>query len=281
MRAVVLLSLLLMLAGFGQPATGAEPSTGTSSVDHILLWGRDIDQTTAIMAVKLGFQVRPGRDPGGVANRYVRFADRSFVELLGITRKDAEFDPGMQADQAALKGGPGARTFGLSSSTLDQVRALLEQRGLGPTPIFSASPTDPDGLGPSKPPRWRLFAFEHQPLSSNLFFIDYAVGNTSPSYLADDKLMREHPNSAKELSAVWLLSADTEADRKQFEHMGYAGARPVRIAQVAGTRPPVSVRSWYRAWPVMPTPTTTAGSPRPMWMGVTDSVLPRAASRPS
>ncbi|HEV7778956.1 MAG TPA: VOC family protein [Luteibacter sp.] len=233
MRSVVLLSVLALLLGLGRPVAAAEPSTATSSVDHILLWGRDIDQSTAIMAVKLGFQVRPGRNPGGVANRYIRFADRSFIELLGITRKDPEFDPGMQADQAALKGGPGARTFGLSSTTLDQVRTLLQQRGLAPTPIFSASPTDPDGQGPGKPPRWRLFAFEHQPLSSNLFFIDYATGNTSPTYLADDKVIREHPNGAKELSAVWLLSADTEADRKQFEHMGYAGAKPVRIAQVS------------------------------------------------
>ncbi|HWX67689.1 MAG TPA: VOC family protein [Rhodanobacter sp.] len=233
MRSIVLLSALLIF-GLGQPAAGAtEPSAGTSSLDHILLWGHDIDQVSAVMAVKLGFQVMPGRNPGGVANRYVRMSDRSYLELEGITRPNVDMDPGMQADQAALHGGPGSRTFGLRSSTLDQARTFLQHQGLDPTVIFSASRTDPDGAGPSAPPRWRLFAFNHQPLSSNLFFIDYAAGNVTPTRVADEQAAREHPNTARELSALWLLSSDADADRKQFERMGFTGATPVRIPQIA------------------------------------------------
>lgn len=233
MRFIVLLCALLIL-GLNLPAAGAtEPSVGTSSLDHALLWGRDIDQVTAVMAVKLGFQVRPGRNPGGVANRYVRMSDRSYLELEGITRPNADMDPGMQADQAVLRGGPGSRTFGLRSSALDQARTFLQHQGLDPTAIFSASRTDPDGAGPSAPPRWRLFAFNHQPLSNNLFFIDYAAGNVTPTRVADDQAAREHPNTARELSALWLLSSDADADRRQFERMGFTGATPVRIPQIA------------------------------------------------
>jgi hypothetical protein len=231
-RSVVLWCALLIF-GLGQPAAGATRPPGSNSIDHVLLWGRDIDQVTAIMTVKLGFQVRPGRNPGGVANRYVRMSDGSYLELEGITRPNAEMDPGMQADQAALHGGPGSRTFGLRSTELDAMRAFLQQRSLQPTAVFSASPNDPDGGGPSAPPRWRLFAFDHQPLSSNLFFIDYAAPSNIAVRVADDRAAREHTNTARELSAVWLLSPDADADRKQFERMGFPNAIPVRIAQIA------------------------------------------------
>ena len=233
MRSVFLLSAFMLGLGLGQPAAVAQSRPAASELDHILLWGRDIDQVSAVMAVKLGLQVRPGRNPGGVANRYVRMADGSYLELLGITRPDAAMDPGMQADQASLHGGPGSRTFGLRSARLDAVRALLQQRGLQPTPVFSASPGDPDGDGPSAPPRWRLFAFDRQPLSSNLFFIDYATLRQTAARAEDGRAAREHPDTAREVSAVWLLSADADADRRQFERMGFAGATPVRMAQMA------------------------------------------------
>ncbi len=234
MRSAILLFALIWPLGFGQSAASAtEPSAETSSLDHILLWGRNIDQVTAILAVKLGFQVRPGRNPGGVANRYVRMSDGSYLELESITRPNPDMDPGMRADQAMLRGGVGSRTFGLRSSALDQVRILLQRDGLSPTAIFSASPMDPDGGGPSRPPRWRLFAFERPPLSSNLFFIDYASVDVTPARMADNEIARTHPNSARELSAVWLLSSNADADRKQFQRMGFTGGAPVRIPQIS------------------------------------------------
>jgi len=225
----------MTLASAAPIALAAETpdKTGTDALDHVLLWGRDIDQISAAMAVKLGFQVRPGRNPGGVANRYVRMDDRSYVELLGITRPDATLDPGMQADRAVLKGEPGSRSFGLRNSALDALRARLKAKGFAATDVFAAAPNDPDGQGPSKPPRWRLFAFERQPLSSNLFFIDYAAESDAPAHVADDAGARVHPNGAKSVSAFWLLSADAEADKRGFERMGFAGATPVRLPQVA------------------------------------------------
>lgn len=231
-RTFVLWSALI-LGIASSVATAAESVGDTTEIDHALLWGRDIDQISAVMAVKLGFQVRPGRSAGGVANRYVRMADRSYLEVFGLQRADAELDPGMQADQASLRGGAGSRTFGLRSSILDQAHKFLQQQAFVPTPIFTASLTDPDGDGPSRPPRWRLFAFEPQPLSSNLFFIDYAALDATPARISDERIAPQHPNGAQAVTGLWLLSSDADADRRQFERMGLAGATPVRIPQIA------------------------------------------------
>jgi hypothetical protein len=229
MRPILFASAWLLSLSVAQAATPAPaPEAPPARLDHILLWGRGIDQITSVMAVKLGFQVRPGRDPDGVANRYVRFADTSFVELLGITRPDPKFDPGMKEDQQALKGGPGSRTFGIRASSLDTIRASLQALHYAVTPFFAG----PD----SAKPGWRLFAFDRAPLSSNTFFIDYNAGYApdqfDPTNADDYRVTREHPNGARALSSVWLVSGDAEADRQQLEKMGFGHAVPVKLPQV-------------------------------------------------
>ena len=139
MRLPMILSALTL--ALSAPALAAPVPTTGAKLDHILLWGRTIDQVTAIMTVKLGFQVKPGRDPSGVANRYIRLADTSFIEMLGITRPNPEMDPGSQADQASLHGGAGARSFGIHSSVLEAARAALQV--LAPLWEPPASPTRP------------------------------------------------------------------------------------------------------------------------------------------
>lgn len=227
MRLLPFLSACLLCAGAVQTAVAAP--VADTRLDHILLWGRGIDQVTSVMAVKLGFQVRPGRDPGGVANRYIRFSDSSFIELLGITRPNPEFDPGMKQDQDALKGGPGSRTFGFRSSSLDAIHASLQALHYAVTPFFSG----PDSTRPG----WRLFAFDRAPLSSNTFFIDYATSYApdqfDPANKDDYRVTREHPNGARELSSIWLVSGNANADRSELEKMGYGHAVPVTLPQVA------------------------------------------------
>lgn len=229
MRLIPLFSAWLLCAGVAQAAAPAPtPAPADTRLDHVLLWGRSIDEATSVMAVKLGFQVRPGRNPGGVANRYIRFADTSFIELLGVTRPDPEFDPGMKEDQQALKGGPGSRTFGFRSAALDPLHATLASLGYAVTPFFSG----PD----SKKPGWRLFAFEHAPLSSNTFFIDYAAwyapDQFDPANREDYRVTREHPNGARALSSIWLVSADADADRRELEKMGFGHAVAVKLPEL-------------------------------------------------
>ncbi|HUB88099.1 MAG TPA: VOC family protein [Dyella sp.] len=227
MRSILFISAWLLCAGAAQ-ASAATAAPATTRLDHILLWGRSIDQVTSVMAVKLGFQVRPGRDPGGVANRYIRFSDSSFIELLGVTRPNPTFDPGMKEDQQALKGGPGSRSFGFRSSSLDAIHRSLQALHYAVTPFFSG----PD----SAKPGWRLFAFNRAPLSSNTFFIDYAADYApdqfDPTNTSDYRLTREHPNGARELSSIWLVSGDADADRQQLEKMGFGHAVPVKLPEV-------------------------------------------------
>lgn len=229
MRLIPFVSAMLLCVGAARAATPPPaPAVPLTRLDHILLWGRGIDQVTSVMAVKLGFQVRPGRDPGGVANRYIRFADSSFIELLGITRPNPTFDPGMKEDQQALKGGPGSRSFGFRSSSLDAIHRSLQALHYAVTPFFAG----PD----SAKPGWRLFAFDRAPLSSNTFFIDYAADYApdqfDPGNTADHRVSREHPNGARELSSIWLVSGDAEADRRQLERMGFGHAVPVKLTAV-------------------------------------------------
>ena len=225
-----MLSLLLTLLAGCTTAVAATslPVPPRARLDHLLLWGRSIDQVTSVMAVKLGFQVRPGRDPGGVANRYIRFADSSFVELLGVTRPDPTFDPGMKEDRLALKGQPGSRTFGFRSASLDAIHRSLKELHYALTPFF----TGPDSARPG----WRLFAFDKAPLSSNTFFIDYAADYApdqfDPANAGDYRVTREHPNGARTLSAIWLVSADADSDRRQLETMGFGHAVPVALPRL-------------------------------------------------
>lgn len=221
---------LAALFTLGVAVAQASPPAPAARLDHVLLWGRGIDPATSILAVKLGFQVRPGHDPGGVANRYVRFADGGYIELLAATRPDPAYDPGEKQDVAALQGGPGARTFGIRSASLDAIHAALKQLGYAVTPFFT-------GPGGSKQPGWRLFAFDRAPLSSNTFFIDYANDYAPDQYdpaNADDyRATREHPNSARELSAIWLLSNNAESDREQLARMGFGNAVAVTLSAIA------------------------------------------------
>ncbi len=71
------------------------------------------------------------------------------------------------------------------------------------------------------------------PATGAVFFIDYASLDPAPTSVADDRLNREHPNGARELSAFWLLSSHADSDRKQLERMGFAGALPVRVPRLS------------------------------------------------
>jgi len=124
--------------------------------------------------------------------------------------------------------GPGARSFGFRSPGLDAIRTSLGALGYKVTPVFSG----PD----SKKPGWQLFAFEQAPLTSSTFFIDYkadyAPDQYDPANAADHQITREHPNSARALSSIWLVSNDPDGDRKQLERMGYGQAKPVHLAAI-------------------------------------------------
>ncbi|MBW8823149.1 MAG: VOC family protein [Xanthomonadales bacterium] len=234
MRSFLIATAFVLTAGTAVPTRSSpQRQMPATSIDHFLLWGRSIDQVTADMTVKLGFQVTPGRDPAGLANRYVRFADGSYIELLGITRVNPELDPGAQADQVSLKGAAGARTLGLRTTSLERMHDAVAALGWTPTPVFDGPKMANGRTG------WRLFAFGKQPLSSNLFVIDYdkawAPDLSATPAPGDWQAARVHPDGARALTAYWLLSANVENDRARLAAIGLKDSKPVRMPEIAAS----------------------------------------------
>lgn len=212
---------LLALSSSGSASNTQQVPIG--GIDHVLIWSRNIDQITSIMAVKLGFQVRPGGDFGdGVANRIIPFSDRSYLELLHFTRPHDKLTGKARDAYAATERGPMANMFALEAGNIEEIERQLREIGwkLSPsTPLTS----DPDGDGPA-PPResmWRTVGFDAPPLSSaDLFFIKY---NRAPSNAADEAdrvVFSRHPNTALRISGMWLLAADAEAEGKRISRLG-------------------------------------------------------------
>ncbi|MDV3256893.1 MAG: VOC family protein [Sphingomonas sp.] len=212
---------LLALSSIGSASTTQQVPIG--GIDHVLIWSRTIDQITSIMAVKLGFQVRPGGDFGdGVANRVIPFSDRSYLELLHFTRPHDKLTGEARDAYAATEQGPTANMFALEAGNIAEIERHLRETGwkLSPSTPLTYDP-DGDGPAPARESMWRTVGFDAPPLSSaDLFFIKY---NEVPSNAADEAdrvVFSRHPNTAQRISAMWLLSADAEAEGKRISRLG-------------------------------------------------------------
>jgi hypothetical protein len=232
--------IILTLIALAPPlARAAEAPWQTDGLDHVLLWTDNIDRTTSVFAVKLGFQVRAGGDFGdGVANRLLRLGDESYIELLYTTR--AELNEGTRKDLDALRTGTGARTFAVHPLDIDKLDAHLRKRGFDldpPSPLTY----DPDGAGPLPPvpSDWRTVSFAKSPVTfGDLFFIGYAGERWTPAQLEDRARSRTHPNGTRNWTSIWLLSTDVAADRKALEKVGFIVRGDIDVPQVgaSGTR---------------------------------------------
>lgn len=215
------------------PAPAMDPLLGSGGgLDHVLVWTRDRDGGTAALAMKLGFTVRPGGDFGdGIANRIVRFPDRTYLELLFFTRPESEMESDARDAFRATARGALSNNFGLEVSDVDATAAHLRAGGwaLGPdTPLTY----DPDGPGPlpPQPARWRTVGFPTPPLApSDLFFIHYARLAMTPEQEADLAVFTRHPNGARRISAIWLLSRDLDADAAKLRRIGFVETGPVTM----------------------------------------------------
>jgi len=189
-----------------------------------MLWTDDIDRTTSVFTVKLGFQVRPGDDFGdGVANRLLRTGDGSYIELLYTTRARAELTEGTRKDLDALRTGTGARTFAVHPLDLDELDAHLRKQG------FDLDP-------PSPPSDWRSVSFAKSPVTfGDLFFIGYAEEHLTPLQLEDRARTRTHPNGTRAWTSIWLLSTNLAADRKALERAGFVVRGDVDMPQMGAS----------------------------------------------
>lgn len=233
-------ALLLALTIQSAPAR-AQPSTQSpllgsgAGLDHVLLWTREIDRVTSIAAIQLGFQVRPGGDFGdGIANRLIWLADETYFELLYFTRPVEQLEGDARAAYDFTARGTGSNNFASEVSDVDATATDLRSRGwtLGPE---SPATFDPDGDGPRQPEPslYRVAFFTTPPIvSSDLFFIRYRTTSRTPQQQADRDAFTRHPNGARRLSAVWLLSADAGAEAERLRRIGFVDAGPVDLPQV-------------------------------------------------
>ncbi|MEJ0085093.1 MAG: VOC family protein [Pseudomonadota bacterium] len=234
-RIVSLVAVLTLSALAQAPASAADATWRTDGLDHIMLWTADIDRATAVFAVKLGFQVRPGGDFGdGVANRMVRLGEQSYIELLYTTKPRAELDDNTREDLDALHSDRGARTFAIHPLDFDALDGYLRKRGFDldlPSPLTF----DPDGEGPRPPVTadWRIASFAKSPVTfGDLFFISYAESNPTAIQSADRAITSIHPNGTQSWSSIWVLSKDIAADRKALEKMGFVDRGEVEMTRL-------------------------------------------------
>lgn len=165
---IVRLAVVLLAAVALVPARATDGIWRTDGLDHVLLWTDNIDRTTAVFTVRLGFQVRPGGDFGdGVANRLLRLGDGSYIELLYTTRARAELNDDTRSNLEQLRAGTGARTFAVHPLELDTLDRYLRGQGFRldpPTPLTY----DRDGPGPlpAVPSDWRTVSFVTSPITT-------------------------------------------------------------------------------------------------------------------
>lgn len=221
----------LVATPFAGPATSSEPFT-VGGLDHVLIWSRNIDQITSVMAVKLGFQVRPGGDFGdGVANRIVPFADNSYLELLYFTLPEDKLagKPRQYFEETA--DGALANMFAFGTGDIEALESQLTANNWQLTPT-SPKTFDPDGAGPL-PPRelqWRTVGFISPPLrSADIFFIRYNRSQLNPTDLADRAVFSRHPNTAQRISAIWLLAQDADVEGERLARLGFQNAGAVEL----------------------------------------------------
>jgi hypothetical protein len=219
-------------SGLSAPASGAAAASDRTP-DHVLVWTRDIDKVTAVAAVKLGFQVRPGGEfDDGVANRLVRFANGTYLELLYFARPPGELRGDARDDYAATARGTVANGVGIQVGDVDTTARLLRDNGWKLEPETPMT-YDPDGDGPlpAQESMWRTVEFSDPPLTAaDIFFIHYKDAQRTPSQIADNAVFRTHPNGAVGISSVWLLSADPEADAARLLRLGFDRRQPVELA---------------------------------------------------
>ncbi len=206
-------------------------------LDHVLIWTRDRDGVTATLAVKLGFQIRPGGDFGdGIANRLLFFPDETYLELLFFTRPGSELRGDALGAWRFTERGTAANNFALEVSDPDATAARLraDRWELYPdTPMTY----DPDGPGPmpATESQWRTVAFQTPPLAgSDLFFIRYAPFTRTPQQLADRTVFTRHPNGGRRLSAVWLVTSDLAADAGRLRRIGFVEMGSVAVPHFGG-----------------------------------------------
>lgn len=220
-RTLGALALLLAASCTVEPAHRV-PSPLVRAPDHVLIWSQDPELARSTWRT-LGFQIREGQVyPEGISSGTIVFDDWSYLELLHFSSPErAGASARVQAELAFARQGPGSNSFAVQVSGVDAAHALLRRRDFSVAEI-EQDMVDPDGLhgsAPAEPASWRDFHFASWPTPGvDLFFIQYPPDEASPP----DAARATHTNSARRLSAVWILVDDLDAAADAYRRMTFS-----------------------------------------------------------
>lgn len=232
MRFVKAMGKAALIAGLSAAAAcqsvDREPDTGPllRASDHVLVWSQDAGAAERIFE-QLGFNVRKGQIyPEGITSSTVVFGDWSYLELLHYSDPSkATGNAQAEAELAFALQAPGANSMAIQVSDIEASAALLEARGF---PVSEVTPdsVDPDGPGGPAAPvpaSWRDFHFADTPVAGvELFFIAYPPDPPpTPESETKFRVRTSHANTARSLSAIWVLVPDLEAEAVTYRRMGF------------------------------------------------------------
>lgn len=230
-RTIGALALLLAASCTAAP-TDRDPSPLVRAPDHVMIWSQE-PQLARRTWETLGFLVREGQTyPEGISSSTIVFSDWSYLELLYFSAPErAGGSARAQAELAFARQGPGSNSFAVQVSDVDAAHSLLRQRGFSVAEI-ERDMVDPDGPGgpaPAQPASWRDFHFASWPTPGvDLFFIQYPPDETSPP----DAGRATHTNSARRLSAVWILVDDLDSAADAYRRMTFSVGPVIEISHL-------------------------------------------------
>lgn len=239
--ALAMLSALMGCASVDPPSNSAPTEDAVfgpgGGIDHVLLWTREVEQDTAVLRDRLGFNVVPGGTfPDQVANRLIYFGNESYLELLHFTVPLSELEPARLEDMKFLKERDGSIGFGIRVDDLERMAGKLAAVGLETTDASPGSfdPDGPTGPKPAEEALFRTMGFKERLIAGlDPFFVWYAPW---PALTSEGRAQWEtttsHRNTAQRPSAVWILPADTATARSVLEKIGYTARRTFDMPQI-------------------------------------------------
>jgi Glyoxalase-like domain len=223
---------LLLAASCTATPTDRDTSPFVRAPDHIMIWSQE-PQLARRTWETLGFQVRESQTyPEGISSSTIVFSDWSYLELLYFSAPErAGGSARAQAELAFARQGPGSNSFAVQVSDVDAAHSLLRQRDFSVAEIERdmGDPDGPGGPAPAEPASWRDFHFASWPTPGvDLFFIEYPPDEAS----SPDAERATHHNSARRLSAVWILVDDLDDAADAYRRMTFSVGPVVEVAHL-------------------------------------------------
>lgn len=223
---------VLLSACFAPPSRAIEQEAPPAKLllraaDHVLVWSQSEDVGERLFE-SLGFKVRKGQEyPEGIGSSTIMFEDWSYVELLRFTYPGrAAGSPQALSELEFVRQAPGANSFAIQVSNVEEAAAFLKGKGFSVADIVPDM-VDPDGPTGPEPPKlasWRDFHFSAPTVSgAEIFFIEYPSDPLSVDGTVPPPSSRTaHRNSARRLSAIWVLVNDLDKEAEIYRRIGFS-----------------------------------------------------------